>query len=188
MGGGWKKQQSHSHHYKDKTFHISAKYDERRQKAAPSSNINQTPVYLPKMLWLARLLEQARVWAVDLEVWQRGGSHAEHFQNLGASECNCCKLMDTLGHDRCNMAPLCELKGIFLSWCSTTDPLCRQLPQVFLRLATPTFIVSKPQRIAGGRVKPKLPSQIPISNMQFVPAWDIRKMKLRNVITNMGET
>lgn len=77
--------------------------------------------------------------------------------------------MDMLGHDRCNTVPLCEWKGIFLSWCSTTQSLCRQQPQVFPCLSTPTSIVSKPQRRADWRVKTKLLSQIPISNVPFVP-------------------
>lgn len=93
------------------------------------------------------------------------------------------------GHDGCNTALLCESKGIFLSWCSTTQSLCRQQPQVFLCLSTPTFIVSEPQRRADCRVKTKLLSQIPISNMPFVPARQAdERLNLGNLTCRPGVT
>lgn len=50
-----------------------------------------------------------------------------------------------LGHDQGNMAPLCELKGTFLSWCSTTHPQHRQQPQVFLSLYPHCLCVKTPK-------------------------------------------
>lgn len=87
---------------------------------------------------------------------ERGVYIKKTFQDLMALVFNCRTLTDMLGHDRCNMAPLCEARGIFWSWCTTTHPLCRQQPQVFLCLSTPTLIVSKPQRRADWRVKTNL--------------------------------
>lgn len=123
---------------KDKCL-LKKKWPHGIQKAAPPCDIKQTPLRLSKKwLWLALVFsnncasEQDKQEIYIKQIFQ----HNMTLYSVVARWRTCWDLIDVI------WLYCVSRREFFWSYCSGTHPLCRQEPQVFHCLSTPTLIVT----------------------------------------------